>query len=88
MSSKRFKILFIFNKEKFKSYDEILSKSTRFGVKLGQESSKLYKRASECTPYMKDHVKPKVEGVFTTDPNKLNKAKKNGSSHENSSRKT
>jgi len=45
-----------------------MSRSTKFGVKLGEEGSKLYKRASECHPYIKDHMKPRVEGVFTTFP--------------------
>ena len=46
----------------------MLSASTKFGQKLGQESAKLYKRVSTCHPVLKDHVTPKVEGIFTVFP--------------------
>ena len=34
-----------FNKEKFKTYDDILSTGSKLGSKIGEEGAKLYRRA-------------------------------------------
>ena len=47
-----------FNKQSFKNYDQILNHGARFGVKLGEQGAKLYKRASEC--HESGNLPPKV----------------------------
>jgi len=56
------------DREKFKRYDQILNGSSKFGLKLGDESAKFLKRASKCHPLIKNHVTPKVEYIFTMFP--------------------
>ena len=56
------------NKDKFKTYEDILEKGTKFGLKLGDEGAKLYRRVSQCHPAIKNHVTPRVEGIFTMFP--------------------
>lgn len=56
------------DKQKFKQIDEVLSRGAKFGVRLGDEGAKLYKRVSRCHPILKDHVTPKVEGILTMFP--------------------
>ena len=46
--------------EKFKNYDDMLNRSAKFGLRLGDEGAKLYKRASQCHPLLKDTVTPNV----------------------------
>ena len=43
-----------FNKNHFKNYDDLLSKGSKFGLKLGEEGAKVYRQVSECHPVLKD----------------------------------
>lgn len=46
----------------------MLNRSSKFGAKLGEQSSKLLNRVSKCHPVMRNHVTPKVEYIFTMFP--------------------
>lgn len=46
----------------------MLARGSKFGLKLGEEGAKLYRRVSQCHPYVKENITPRVEGFLTMFP--------------------